>query len=369
MAVALHTPRINNNDDFVRVSHLYVEPGAQIRRGDPLADLETDKATFTVEAEQDGYLLAFCGQIGNSVAVGSILAWIGESAGEALPAEATPAAAVVPQAAGPPTVKAALLLAQHGLSAADVPASGARLTASDVEQFIASRPPDSAKAPAGPGTAPQPPTETGHTVELTAPERGMLHTVLWQQREAVAAYIEIAYDPRPWEEFAAAFQQRNRLLMSPLLSLLAWRLVRIAARYPGINATVAGERRYVYDHVNLGFTVQAGSTLYVVVARDAEHADALSFVNALSNLQRSAMRGALRPAEVSGATIGFSSMARWSSVSRHVPVLLPQTSLMVAHSAPQSGGAILGATYDHRILHGADIVRILQELQSPQAED
>jgi pyruvate/2-oxoglutarate dehydrogenase complex dihydrolipoamide acyltransferase (E2) component len=110
--------------------------------------------------------------------------------------------------------------------------------------------------------------------------------------------------------------------------------------------------------------VQSGSNLYVVVAREAETMESAAFVRSLGQLQRSAMRNELKPGEVSGATIGFSSMARWP-VTRHVPVLLSHTALMIAHAAPVGGAACLGATYDHRALTGADVVRILQTLAYP----
>jgi pyruvate dehydrogenase E2 component (dihydrolipoamide acetyltransferase) len=369
MPVPVHTPRLNNNDDFVRVAFLHVPPGSAVRRGDPIADLETDKATFTVEAEQDGYLLRFRADTGETIAVGSILAWMGESADEPAPEDA-PLAAVDGSAGRDgrsPTLKAALLLAQFGLTAAEVPASGDRLSAADVERYLASRPAVRSQPAAQQSFVAPLPAEPGRSVELSRAERGMLQTVLWQ-REAVPAYIEISYDPKPWDEYAAEFQKRHRILMSPLLALLVWRLVRIAADRPAINATVAGAGRHVYDHVNLGFTVQSGPDLYAVVVREAETLDAPALVSRLGELQRSAMRGTLQPSDVSGATIGFSSMARWS-VTRHVPVLLPQTAVMIAHSAPSGATATLGATYDHRLLHGADVFKVLQMLAMPPEQE
>ena len=149
--------------------------------------------------------------------------------------------------------------------------------------------------------------------------------------------------------------------MSPLVSLMAWRLVQLAKEHPEINATLADGEKYVYDHVNLGFTVQAGERLYVVVVQKAEELSAIDFVKKLGDLQRSATSNSLRPDETSGATIAISSMARWP-VTRHVPLLVPCTALMIAHTASVGGTATLGATYDHRVLSGADTVRVLQAL-------
>jgi len=82
MPTPIHTPRINNNDDQVRLAKVLVAIGAAVKSGDPIIDLETDKATFTVESGQDGFLLAANGTEGDMVDVGSILAWIGLSPDE-----------------------------------------------------------------------------------------------------------------------------------------------------------------------------------------------------------------------------------------------------------------------------------------------
>ena len=87
MPSPVRTPRVNNNDDTVRLSSLLVEIGAGVKAGDSIAEVETDKATFTEEADEDGFLLAFRAEPGDVLDVGSILAWVGASADEKPPAE------------------------------------------------------------------------------------------------------------------------------------------------------------------------------------------------------------------------------------------------------------------------------------------
>jgi len=101
------------------------------------------------------------------------------------------------------------------------------------------------------------------------------------------------------------------------------------------------------------------------VLADAGALDEPGFVAKLSEIQRRAIAHKLRPADLQGATIGFTSMARWG-VSRHVPVLPPQTALMVAHTLA-AGAGVLGATYDHRVLSGFEAVRVLRALATPPA--
>jgi pyruvate/2-oxoglutarate dehydrogenase complex dihydrolipoamide acyltransferase (E2) component len=189
--------------------------------------------------------------------------------------------------------------------------------------------------------------------------------VSWHRDHAAATYLEQEYDPAAWEAYAADYAKQHKLMLSPLLSLLAWRLARVIQANPRLNATIVNGRRYQYGPVNLGFTVQAGETLYLTVVRDAGEMDSLPFIAALGEVQRHAIARKLRPEETQGATVAFSSMARWS-VSRHIPILPPYCSLMIAHAAPKgSGRAVLGASYDHRALSGFDVAKVLMELVKP----
>jgi pyruvate/2-oxoglutarate dehydrogenase complex dihydrolipoamide acyltransferase (E2) component len=360
MPFPVRIPRINNNDDIVRLAAVAVAPGGFVRAGESLFEVESDKATVAVEAERDGYVLKVAATVGAMLPVGGIALWLGERADETVPAD--PSEAVpegLPAHAGLPTAKARLLLARFGLEAAEVPHAGTRLTAADVEAHVAARG-LSARTPASrpsvfaslPAPADIQPAEPAR--------RGMLASVTWQRDHAAPAYLELPFDPAPWEAYAAAFGQANRMLFNPLLPLLAYRLVRLAAEMPGLNATMLESQEGVfaarYSRVNLGFTLQAGETLYLLVLAGADMLDEAAFVGRLADLQRRAIAHRLQPAEMQGATIAFSSMARWGVV-RHVPVLAPCTAVMVAHSP-----GVLGVTYDHRVLNGFDAARLLRTL-------
>jgi pyruvate dehydrogenase E2 component (dihydrolipoamide acetyltransferase) len=365
MPVPLRTPRINNNDDTVRLSQIVAQPGASVRAGEQVAEIETDKATFTVEAEQDGYVLSVHGKEGDILEVGSILMWMGSSPDEPVPAESTSPQSPLPSSAAlTSSLKASLLLQRYGLDSSTVPAAGSRLSAADVEAYVAK---NGLRSPARSAAVPALylPSVPGTLDRLSPEDRGMLRTVLWHRDEAVPGHVEIHYDPRPWTDYAAAFQKSENLLLSPLLALVAWRLVQVAKEDPRLNSTITRDRRYVYDQVNLGFTVQSRTTLYLAVVEGAEKLSAREFIDRLSELQRKAMKDSLKPQEGSGSTIAFTSMARWN-VSRHAPILPPHNSLIVAHTAAISPStAFLGATYDHRAMSGGDVVRTLQKISTP----
>jgi pyruvate dehydrogenase E2 component (dihydrolipoamide acetyltransferase) len=350
MAIAVLTPRINNNDDYVRLVAVYVKLGDSVRPGQVLAEVETDKANFSVESEHEGYVIHIGHETQQNVAVGSVLMWLGSSPDEPAPVEAEEA---VRGESNAPTLKALLLLSQYGL------AQGARLTAADVQMHVERTGLGKGRQLVAAAVEPKP-ESPGRREVLSPMHRGMIRTVEWHRDYAVPGYVEIPFPARDWAEYAEAYQVERRMLMSPLLGLIAYRLAKLAVEHPRINSTIADGQHYLYDRVDLGFTVQTPEGLFLAVVKDAGSMEAGTFVNRLGLLQRNAMRNKLKPEETQGATIGFSSMARWG-VSRHMPVLAPNTSLMVAH-AESALGAVLGATYDHRVLSGGDAAEILNLL-------
>src|SRR6266545_1888774 len=91
MPSPLHIPRVNNNDDRVRIVELSVREGDFVKRGEVVGAVETDKAMIDVEAEHDGYVLKVLGQSGETASVGAVLLWLGERADEPIPASASAA--------------------------------------------------------------------------------------------------------------------------------------------------------------------------------------------------------------------------------------------------------------------------------------
>jgi pyruvate dehydrogenase E2 component (dihydrolipoamide acetyltransferase) len=370
MPVPLHTPRVNNNDDVVRLIRIHVKAGDAVDAGDIVAEVETEKASYTVEAERSGFVLGVIPKLDAMIEVGSILLWIGTAPDEPIPAVQQAVASSSP--AAEPTVKAAQLLAKYGLRASDVPAAGARLTAQEVEDYVSRNAPGRQTVGGHAANvigATSIPEASGTFEDLSTNERGMLRTVLWQHQHAVPGYVEMEYDAPAWDRAAAEYQKQERLLMNPLLALMAYRLVTVVKQYKRLNATIVGERRLVYDTINVGFTVQSDTTLYLAVVRDAGRMTCREFVDRLAQLQRSAMAHRLRGEETSGATVAFTSMARWN-VTRHIPVLPPNTALTVAHAASSFGGrAALGATYDHRVLTGFEALSALSEISRVESLD
>jgi pyruvate/2-oxoglutarate dehydrogenase complex dihydrolipoamide acyltransferase (E2) component len=145
---------------------------------------------------------------------------------------------------------------------------------------------------------------------------------------------------------------------------MAHRLVRLAVENPVLNSTIIGGERHEYSAVNLGFTLQSDTRLSLLSVRNAETLTALAFVQQLQSLMRRGMKEQLRLEDTNDVTVSFSSMSKWD-VTRHMPVLPPFTSLIVAHASTRAGIGSLGATYDHRVLTGGEVAAALQLLSTP----
>jgi pyruvate dehydrogenase E2 component (dihydrolipoamide acetyltransferase) len=82
MASDVTMPRLSDSMEEGTVLKWLVDEGAEVKRGEPLVEIETDKANMTYDADADGTLIEILAQEGDTLAIGEVIARIGE-AGEA----------------------------------------------------------------------------------------------------------------------------------------------------------------------------------------------------------------------------------------------------------------------------------------------
>src|SRR2546423_15218999 len=78
MATDILMPRLSDSMEEGTVLKWLVEPGGEVKRGEPLVEIETDKANMTYEADTDGVLLEVLAQEGDTLAIGEGIARVGE---------------------------------------------------------------------------------------------------------------------------------------------------------------------------------------------------------------------------------------------------------------------------------------------------
>jgi len=135
----IEAPLLNVNDEVVTLIRWTKPARSLVRKGEPLAVLETSKATFDLESPHSGYLHAFVSE-GETVSVGAVIAALTEGVDEVpkKPAAAEPGAAA-PDSSRKITKKAELAARKAGIDLnvlrASVPGEGA-ITESDVSEYL-----------------------------------------------------------------------------------------------------------------------------------------------------------------------------------------------------------------------------------------
>src|SRR5512138_410111 len=114
MAVEIKVPDMGESVIEATIARWMKQEGERVAAGEPVVELETDKINLEVGAQQAGVLQRIAKQAGETVAVGDVLALVGEA--EESPADGKPAQAEQPAPAAQP--------AQAQQTAAAAPASG-----------------------------------------------------------------------------------------------------------------------------------------------------------------------------------------------------------------------------------------------------
>jgi pyruvate dehydrogenase E2 component (dihydrolipoamide acetyltransferase) len=103
MATDVTMPRLSDSMEEGTVLKWLVDEGGEVKRGEPLVEIETDKANMTYDADTDGVLVEIVAQEGDTLAIGEVIARIGEPGevkGDGKPAAKAEEAEAEKEAAG-----------------------------------------------------------------------------------------------------------------------------------------------------------------------------------------------------------------------------------------------------------------------------
>jgi pyruvate dehydrogenase E2 component (dihydrolipoamide acetyltransferase) len=79
MASDVTMPRLSDSMEEGTVLKWLVDVGAEVKRGEPLVEIETDKANMTYDADADGVLVEIVAEEGDTLAIGEVIARIGDA--------------------------------------------------------------------------------------------------------------------------------------------------------------------------------------------------------------------------------------------------------------------------------------------------
>jgi pyruvate dehydrogenase E2 component (dihydrolipoamide acetyltransferase) len=366
---AITMPALSDTMSNGRLVKWTKKPGDPIRKGEAIAEIETDKAVMDVEAFQDGYLSGPLVVEGTEAPVGQILGYIADNLNEIRSVAASAVEAPQPNAADR-NISAKLAVEQPPVSAV-LAASMASTRPSPLRR------PSPAPGPSGTGARPSAmPTRP----EAAAPGMPVANPALSaiaagppyrverasSLREAVARNaVASAATPSfrvtaqlPLEPLMKAAHERQHSLTLVLARACALTIVA----HPLFNAAYTPDGLARRDRVDIGIAVESGDGLITPVLRDAASRSLAELARDWSNLREKIKSRRLVPADYGGATFYLSDLGVFSVVYAFDAIVPVGASAILSVAASRRQGAFFTLACDHRVVFGADAARFLETL-------
>jgi pyruvate dehydrogenase E2 component (dihydrolipoamide acetyltransferase) len=349
-----------------------IAAGDEVRRGDVLFVVETEKVANEVVAESDGRIRALLVGEGETAPVGAAVAtWVAASPGSPSPAAARARGARI--VATPFARKQAK---SHGLDLAAVAGSGpgGRVKGADVAAAIARAAPGAAgkatldvRGDAAPGRG-------ASARPANAIERTIARRLTESKRTIPHFYVLAAADVGSLDEFRARMNRDQARPRLTITHFLVAALARALADIPDGNRVWRDEEIVALGAIDIGLAVEAERGLAAPVLRDADRLGLTGIAAAVADLARKARAGALAADDVEGGAIAISNVGMYGA-SHIVPIINPGQSAILGVGAvrptfrPDAAGAPklcrelgLVLSCDHRVWDGAGAARFLDRV-------
>ncbi len=398
-------PTLGESVSEATVAQWLKKEGEAVKADEPIVELETDKVTLEVNAPSDGVIAKIVVGEGDTVEVGAILGEMdaGAVANDAAPvaaseapvaaaADSAPVPAAVPEASAEVKTSPAVrkMLADNGLDAASVPASGGRLSKEDVQKFIDANQGKAASSPAVAAPAPvaaKAPREVGpreERVKMSKLRRVIASRLKEAQNTAAMLTTFNEVDMGPVmdlrKQYQDAFIKKHGIKLG-FMSFFVKAAVNALKEFPSVNAEIDGDDIIYKNYYDIGVAVSTPQGLVVPVIRDADQMSMAEIEAKIVDLGTRARDGKLTMDEMTGGTFTVTNGGTFGSMLSTPILNTPQSGILGMHNIVQrpmvmKDGSIearpimyLAHSYDHRIIDGREavsfLVRIKNALEDP----
>jgi 2-oxoglutarate dehydrogenase E2 component (dihydrolipoamide succinyltransferase) len=388
MIIDVVVPELGESITEVEIGEWLVTVGDSVEQDDPLAAIESDKATVELPAPQAGVLVEIVKQQGEVVPVGGVIGRIEtiqtEHAGEQRAAPMKTRSEGMPVEEGKKVMpSAAGILARQHLSAEQVTGSGpgGRILKEDALREAAQRPvkPEPAEQPR---SSSPPAVEDGaatgeHRVPMTLLRRTIAARLLeaTQGMALLTTFNEV--------DLSAVKQLRTRLgtefaekhgVRLGFMSFFVKAASAGLGEYPLVNARIDGNDIVYHDYCDIGVAIGSGKGLVVPVIRRAEQLNFAEIEQKIADFGQRAKNNALSPEELSGGTFTISNGGVYGSMLSTPIVNPPQSAILGLHAIKDRPVVVdgeivirpvmyLALSYDHRIIDGREAVSFLMSIK------
>jgi pyruvate dehydrogenase E2 component (dihydrolipoamide acetyltransferase) len=385
MAVSVVMPALEMAQESGKLVSWLKREGDEVRKGEMLLEVETDKAVVEVEASSDGILAGITAHPGDVIPVGHTIAWLvqpGESPPVSNPAHAvsgrrtdvSPVAAASVATSEPSTTaavrispKARRLAKEHGVDLSQVRGSGpgGEILADDIlaaAEQVRSKPD---------ATTDESATETVTTIGRLMAERT---TQSWTSvphffvtRQVDAGALKAARDA-----MQPAIEKSHGVKVT-YTDLIVRAAARTLKRHPRLNASWTDNNIVVHADVNVALAMAVENAVVTGVIAQADAAAVADIAVRRRDLMQRATAGRLRPEDVAGGTFTISNLGMYDVDTFTAIIVPPQAAILAVGAVVDRIVAVDGRaavrpmmnvtlSCDHRVVDGARAAEFLRDL-------
>lgn len=352
-------PRLSVTMKEGTVGKWYKKEGDTVEKGEPIAEVVSEKATYDLEAPASGVVRKVIVEAGVDVPVNAVLAII------TAPDEPLPQPGM--QAATQPTIvaesetrilaspAAKRLAREHEIDLSTVKGSGpdGRIDEDDVNKFI------EAKS----GTQPK----IRETVPLSGFQKISAERLSMSFRTAPHSTVVMDIDVSNAEEL------HERLKVS-YTTIIVKAVAKALSEMPIINSSLEGDKVKIFEDVNVGVAVATEKGLVVPVIRNADQKTLKEIDTSVVELTEKARQARLSKEEVTGGTFTVTNLGMFG-VDFFIPIINPpEAAILAVGRIVEKPVAIDGKVeirpimtvsmaYDHRIIDGAPAGQFLRSVK------
>jgi len=412
MLLEIKVPSVGESVTEATLAQWYKKEGDQVRKGELLFVLETDKVTLEIEAEADG-VLKISKSEGETIPIGGVVGTIDTEAAPEAVEEVAPAEAVEPPPAPPPAppaepppakpaaeiplaAKPALppsvrrLVAEKNLDASKITGTGpgGRITKGDVILYLEQA------AVAVPSEVPEPrkalPQEVAPAIEESITRKPMS-----QIRQRIAARLVEAkqntamlttfneIDMTRVQEIRAHYKEpflKKYGVRLGIMSFFIKACVEALMEFPELNAYLENKDIIYHNYYHLGVAIGAERGLVVPVIRDVDKLSFAQLEQAIIDYVKKIQENRLELADLEGGTFTITNGGVFGSLLSTPILNIPQSGILGMHKIENRPVVLDGQivvrpmmyvalTYDHRIVDGRQavtfLVRIKEFIEEP----
>jgi len=405
MAISVVMPALEMAQETGKLVSWKKKSGDQVKKGEMLLEVETDKAVVEIEAQGDGILGGVTAKEGDVVPVGQTIAWLLKP-GEQPPANvaaaqtgrkmdsapAAPAATVAPAAPEPVSAagarispKARRLAREHGVDIATLRGSGpgGEILAEDIMKASASAAPAvSSAAAAAPAAATARPTSPPSAAPSGPPEAvSSIGRIMAERTTQSWTTVPHFFVTR---EVDATALNATRARWIPIIEkshgvkvthtdFIVAAVARALHLHPRMNGSWANDKITLNGHVNVALAMAVENAVVTAVIKDTDRIGLGDIAKQRKELAERARANRLQPADITGATFTISNLGMFNVDAFTAIIVPPQAGILavgaIADRVVAANGMIgvrptLNVTLssDHRVVDGARAAAFLNDV-------